>query len=430
VDNNAPRVVTNNTDSGAGSLRQAIADTCYGGKITFDSSVTSPIVLASELAINKDATIQGPGAHLLTVSGNNAVRIFNVAPNSTLTLSGLTLAQGRPPQPQAGGAILNAGTLNITDSTLSDNFCTQANGGAVANTGTANITNSTFFNNSAQFGGAILSGDYNSSAVGVLNLVNSTFSDNASYGYQSGGVPGSGGAIECAGGTTNATSCTLAYNTADYGGGIKGAGTVNVKNTIIARNGINPHAQPPSVPTWNDVSGPFTSQGYNLIGASDGSTGFTNGTSNDQVGTKAAPLDPKLGSLTYNGGLTMTRTLLATSPAIDKGNSFGLTSDQRRYPRPFDDGSITPASGGDNSDIGAFELQPPVLRILSIKKVSGGIRIDGTGVPSAVHRVEATDNLTTMFQQTGTTPAADAVGNFQYTDSTNLPRRFYRVVIP
>jgi hypothetical protein len=35
-----------------------------------------------------------------------------------------------------------------------------------------------------------------------------------------------------------------------------------------------------------------------------------------------------------------------------------------------------------------------------------------------------------MFQQTGTTPAADAVGNFQYTDGTNLPRRFYRVVIP
>ena len=47
-----------------------------------------------------------------------------------------------------------------------------------------------------------------------------------------------------------------------------------------------------------------------------------------------------------------------TSPAIDKGASFGLTSDQRGVLRPIDFPSIPNAAGGNGSDIGAFELQP------------------------------------------------------------------------
>jgi len=51
------------------------------------------------------------------------------------------------------------------------------------------------------------------------------------------------------------------------------------------------------------------------------------------------------------------------SPAVDKGNSFGLTADQRGAPRPFDFTSVGNASGGDGSDIGAVELGAPVLGI-------------------------------------------------------------------
>jgi hypothetical protein len=51
--------------------------------------------------------------------------------------------------------------------------------------------------------------------------------------------------------------------------------------------------------------------------------------------------------------------LQPTSPAIDTGNSFGATTDQRGERRPSDDPSIDPATGGDNSDIGAFELPQP-----------------------------------------------------------------------
>jgi len=105
-----------------------------------------------------------------------------------------------------------------------------------------------------------------------------------------------------------------------------------------------------------DLSGDFTSHGFNLIGASDGSTGFTNGVNADQVGSSAAPIDPLIGPLQMNGGPTPTHALLPGSPAIDQGKSFGQKFDQRGHLRPHDYLSIPNAPGGDGSDIGAFEL--------------------------------------------------------------------------
>jgi hypothetical protein len=63
-----------------------------------------------------------------------------------------------------------------------------------------------------------------------------------------------------------------------------------------------------------------------------------------------------LGDLADNGGPTMTRALLEGSPAIDQGNSFGATTDQRGKPRPIDFDASS-AAPGDGSDIGAFERQ-------------------------------------------------------------------------
>ncbi|MBI3850020.1 MAG: hypothetical protein HY298_06990 [Verrucomicrobia bacterium] len=70
-----------------------------------------------------------------------------------------------------------------------------------------------------------------------------------------------------------------------------------------------------------------------------------------------------LGPLAENGGCTPTHRPLNGSPAIDKGKSFGVASDQRGAPRPFDFASTTDAAGGDGSDIGAFELGSPLLNI-------------------------------------------------------------------
>src|SRR5262249_46757700 len=88
--------VLNLDDSGPGSLRAAIlavnanpgADT-----VQFAPGLQGTITLSStngELKITDDLTINGPGASLLTVSGNSASRVFHVSNNSTVTIAGLT----------------------------------------------------------------------------------------------------------------------------------------------------------------------------------------------------------------------------------------------------------------------------------------------------------------------------------------------------
>src|SRR4029077_1211054 len=125
-------------------------------------------------------------------------------------------------------------------------------------------------------------------------------------------------------------------------GGLAARGSGNtVGDTISAGN------------TGHDADGAFTSQGYNLIGIGDFSTGFT--AQGDKVGTTANKIDPKLGPLQYNGGFgTDTFALTAGSPAIDAGN-VNLSSDQRGAQRILDDPQVPNAAGSDGSDIGAYE---------------------------------------------------------------------------
>ncbi len=373
-------MVTTNADSGAGSLRQAVIDACPNSTITFAGSVTSPILLSSgQITIDKNLTIQGPGANLLTISGNNAVRIFligNVTPSINVTLSGLTLANGRVATAMAsGGAIYNnsTGTLAITDSKLTGNSVSHGftYGGAIYNynSGTLNISNSTLSGNLAD-GGAIADGSaiYNR-AGGTVNLTGSTLSGNMA---NVGGVAGGGGGINNnGGGIVTITNSTLSGNfsgaggaiynntgpltltnstltgNAGFGGGIyNNTGPVTLKNTIIAGNtgGARP-----------DLSGGnYTSQGFNLIGDVSGS--IVAGVASDQFGFGGSPINPLLGPLAFNGGFTKTHRPLTGSPAIDKGNSFTLTTDQRSFTRPVDSPAIAPATGGDNADIGAVEL--------------------------------------------------------------------------
>src|SRR5215217_8276299 len=73
--------VTNGNDSGAGSLRQAIIAASPGDVIDFAPSVTT-VTVTSELAIDKNLRITGPGANRLTVRADHPnfvyFRIFNI----------------------------------------------------------------------------------------------------------------------------------------------------------------------------------------------------------------------------------------------------------------------------------------------------------------------------------------------------------------
>ncbi len=262
-----------------------------------------------------------------------------------------------------GGAINNgSGTININSCTVSGNSAnggiqgepdagnvitvTGSFGGGISNfTGTLNITNSTVFGNSVSTGtlfgtvvgvtsrgGGILNGE------GIVNLTNSTIFGNSA-----------------AGGT--ASGCATA-GTGEGGGvdNLTSAGTVNAKDTIISGNNV------PADGLGPDFKGTLISQGWNLIGNSKDAT--ITPTTGDQIGTDAMPIDPLLGPLADNGGPTMTLALLAGSPAIDKGaaatdpiSGMPITTDQRGFPRPVDNPAIANATGGNGSDIGAFEAQ-------------------------------------------------------------------------
>src|SRR6476659_7649267 len=138
-------------------------------------------------------------------------------------------------------------------------------------------------------------------------------------------VDGDGGAGGCGGTGSHGAS---GGNGIGIGGIASVAGSSStLRNTLSAKNGGASGG-------GNDADGSFASNGYNLIGTADHTTGFT--AIGDQTGTDASPIDPRLGPLQDNGGPTDTMAPLISSlasPAIDKGKSFALPTDQRGLPR-------------------------------------------------------------------------------------------------
>jgi len=168
-------IVTNNLDDGsAGTLRNCVNGAASGSTVTFDPSLNGQtITLNAPITINANLTIQGPGANLLTIDGNNSTQLF--INNSSIVLSGLTLAHGNAGTGyfNGGGAIRNYGTANIANCAFNGNFVPVSNGGgggAIYNGGTFTITGSTFYGNTSVYmgGGAI----YN---FGYMAIIDSTF---------------------------------------------------------------------------------------------------------------------------------------------------------------------------------------------------------------------------------------------------------------
>jgi len=84
--------VINTSDSGAGSLRQALVEAVDGDMI--DLSVTTPATItltSGELLVDKSVTISGPGADQLSVNGNANSRVFHISSGTIVTISGLSL---------------------------------------------------------------------------------------------------------------------------------------------------------------------------------------------------------------------------------------------------------------------------------------------------------------------------------------------------
>jgi hypothetical protein len=341
---------------------------------------------------NVATTISG-----LTVTGGKATQggaIFDNA--SVLTLNGVALvnnqavgtpgtvgAAGAPNNPGGaglGGGIYESGDVNgdltsltLTNSTIADNQAVGGPGATGANDGQA--LHAAGGNGGAGKGGGLYV------ASGTASLSNCTFAGNQAVGGAGGaglarptgqGAPGGAGgvgqggalyvAVSGAGGHVATAWLTVATNKATggaggsggagrvagpagkagagTGGGLYALGSFATIDTIFALNRASTSAP--------DVSGAVTSYGYNLVGNTSGSQGYTSAFDQKNI-------DPMLGQLAYNGGSTQTMPLIAGSPAIDAGGykaGIGIAvppTDQR--------GPGFSRSAGRGFDVGAYELQ-------------------------------------------------------------------------
>jgi CSLREA domain-containing protein len=190
----ASNVDTLNDDNTPGdglcSLRKAINNANNPGTDTTDGdcainngstpitfSVHGTITLSPALGtlptITGTVVINGPKSSSgVTVDGGSKVEIFDVAVGGSLTLSYLTLAHGDNTE---GGAVQNYGSLTINNCTLDGNLG-EVVGGAIYNQGgTVQITNSTLSDNeTGADGGSAIFDDFE----GSLTIINSTIADN------------------------------------------------------------------------------------------------------------------------------------------------------------------------------------------------------------------------------------------------------------
>jgi hypothetical protein len=363
--------VLNNLDSGPGSLRADIAAAQSGDTIVFAPSLNGQTITLTSgyLAISKNLTIQGPGASLLTISGNHLSQVFHVTGAQPVVLSGLTISNalgcgisnvstltvsqctlsGNGGLLSGGGGISNGGTLTVSQSTLSGNSGTD--GGGILNTGALTVNQCTLSGNSARFyGGGIFNAGQNSLLhPAYATLTNCTLSGNSAAAAGVGG----GGGLFVAEGTTTLTNCTISRNRCYnniVGGGI-GIGTylptVNLTNTIVANN------------TYNDgfgsdiaYAGDVITMNYCLIGGS-GPPVF-NG-----VGNIFRVINPGVGPLQNNGGPTQTMALLPGSLAIGNGNNALAPATDQRGVKRLD-------VAGETTDIGAYEVLTPTAASLAV----------------------------------------------------------------
>ena len=135
-------VVQNTNDSGAGSLRQAIADAGVGDVITFAPSLSGQmIVLASTLGVSKRLTIDGSGLiSQIQISGNNLRSVLSISAGSVV-LKNLHIRDGYAAFSPGGGGIRYqiASPLSVIDCTFSNNHAANTSGLANGEIGRAHV---------------------------------------------------------------------------------------------------------------------------------------------------------------------------------------------------------------------------------------------------------------------------------------------------
>jgi hypothetical protein len=466
--------VTSTADSGPGTLRAALASAGNNNVIDFALTYPATITLTGgELFVTNNITIAGPGAANLTISANNSSRVFTVGTSNTVTMSNLTIASGLASAGGVGAGIyVDHATLTLMDCIVSNNNATggstAAGGGIYSNVSHLTLTGCAVETNSAGGnGGGIYSG-----FASTLILSDSAIGNNSAL---------TGGGVYNASGAVTATSCLIRGNAATHGGGIANidtgfSTTLTVNNCTLTDNivsgssatgsqidnsrqsagtsakivssdepanyvgGAIYNSNGATVTVGNSIlqagaqehtiittiPGTVTSAGYNL--STDNGGGFLTG-AGDQINTDPL-LDPN--GLRDNGGPTQTIALQANSSAIDKGKrdtitALAISRDQRGDPRPFDDPNIANATGGDGSDIGAYEVSR--VRVTDVEKLGTDLLIGFDSVVGRTYQLQSQSGLMPNGWNPlgGPVPGNGGVTQITVSNAFSQPVQFYRV---
>jgi len=399
------------------AIGQAVSN---GGDYTFSCGPNPVTIIVTGRTVSKGVSFNGGG--FITLSGNNANRLFNVNSGVTVSFRNMTLRNAKyslgggalnnlgtinltnvtltDNTAQQGAAVLNgpSGTLTVTDSTISDNRVTGNGGGIYNSGGTLTIANSVISGNTAGTGGGIyasgsttirnttVAGNTAATAGGMaiyssfskpstMTVSNSTISGNSAT-----GASGGGGLYVFNSTTATLNNVTISDNTSGGGsGGIRSDGTLHLNGATIAGNRANGSGGGLYVsglaanvantliaentaaigPDCYSTSTKFVSRGYNLV---ENATGCP--VTGDPTGNLIG-VDPLLGALANNGGAVQTRALTGGSPAINAGSPATANGTFPACNATDGRGVSRTAPAAGRCDIGAFETQgtssPPVM---------------------------------------------------------------------
>src|ERR1017187_442179 len=350
--------VSNTNDNGTGSLRAALA-VATGGDTIDATGISGTITLTGgQLVMATGLTILGPGPANLAINGNSTSRVFHVANAINTFMIGLSITNGAVsgsfPGNEGGGIWNDHSVLTLSNCVITGNSGGNGNGAGIYSDGSSgyaqfsiiastvsgntgwsgagiynyafqgtsyvSVTACTISGNIASGPGVLGGGIWNNGNSGFASLAVSLSTLSGNSASQSGGGIYNSGASGSAGlsvfdSTFNGNSASNGSSIFNLGNG--GIVTVSIGDTILKTVALGANIA-------NNL-GTVTSVGYNL--ASDNGDGFLiNAT--DKINPA-----PMLGPLANNGGPTFTYAPLPGSPAIDKGKSFGVTTDQRGFPR-------------------------------------------------------------------------------------------------
>jgi CSLREA domain-containing protein len=253
------------TDLGTCTLRAAIqeANEQGGGTINLNAGTyvlsipndnALPLAATGDLDVYGELTITGGGADRTIVDGGGINRVFAMQVASRVTLSDLTVRNGRALSGEEGGGIVNHGNLILDNVTVTNNRTTSdetlsagAPGGGIFNDVSLQLRRCKVTGNTAaDVGGGIHN-------KGIITVLQSTISGNSAASDRGGGLSnfntatiilstiakntavGTGGGIEN-GGKMTLTHSAVTGNVAEYGGGIHNVGGLDVTDSTIAGN--------------------------------------------------------------------------------------------------------------------------------------------------------------------------------------------------